>query len=87
MEWVFAIVAFFIGAILSFVGTANLVKHIATDDAYRLDNLSLFGWTTACTSGRWAVLKQVNGEMKVIGTTYATLREAIDTAIEIESKV
>jgi len=87
MEWVFAIVAFFIGAVFSFVGTANLARNIATEDRDRLSNLELFGWTTAHTSGRWAVLKQTDVGMKVIGTTHATLRQAIDAAVEVESKV
>ena len=44
-------------------------QGVATEDMDRLTSLELFGWTTAHTNSRWAVLKQVNGEMKVIGTT------------------
>jgi hypothetical protein len=50
----------------------------------RISAMEVFGWTVARSNGRWAVLKDTNSEMKVIGTTQPTLRQAIDAAVQIE---
>jgi hypothetical protein len=55
-----------------------------SDDMNRISAMEVFGWTVAQTNGRWAVLKDNGGAMKVLGTTEATLRQAIDAAVEIE---
>ena len=86
MEWIFGIVGLAFGVALGLVITANLARSVATEDMDRLTSLELFGWTTAHTNSRWAVLRQVNGEMKVIGTTHSSLRQAIDVAVEVERK-
>lgn len=87
MEWIFAGIGLFLGLVIGFVTTANIARSIATEDMDRLTSLELFGWTTAHTNSRWAVLKHVNGEMKMIGESYPSLRQAIDAAVEVESKV
>lgn len=73
-----------VGIAVGFVLTARLHRSIEADDMDRLTSIELFGWTVAQSNGRWAVLKDNGGEMKVIGTTQATLRLAIDAATQIE---
>ena len=86
MEILFLVIALFVGIAIGFVLTLWFYRNTLTDDMDRITSIELFGWTVAQTNGRWAVLKDNGGEMKVIGTTQATLRQAIDAAVEIERK-
>lgn len=84
MEILFLVIALFVGIAIGFVLTLRFYRNTLTDDMDRLTSIELFGWTVAQSNGRWAVLKDNGGEMKVIGTTQATLRLAIDAATQIE---
>ena len=84
MEILALIVGVLVGITVGFVLTARLHRSILADDMDRITAIELFGWTVAQSNGRWAVLKDNGGEMKVIGTTQATLRLAIDAATQIE---
>lgn len=86
MEILFLIVGVLVGIAVGFVLTAKAHRSILADDMDRLTSIELFGWTVAQSNGRWAVLKDTNSEMKVIGTTQPTLRLAIDAAVQIERK-
>lgn len=86
MEILALIVGVLVGITVGFVLTAKAHRSILADDMDRLTSIELFGWTVAQSNGRWAVLKDTNSEMKVIGTTQPTLRLAIDAAVQIERK-
>lgn len=86
MEILFLAVGLIAGITVGFVLTAKAHRSILADDMDRLTSIELFGWTVAQSNGRWAVLKDNGGEMKVVGTTQATLRQAIDAAVQIERK-
>ena len=86
MEILALIVGVLVGITVGFVLTARLHRSILADDMDRITAIELFGWTVAQSNGRWAVLKDTNSEMKVIGTTQPTLRQAIDAAVQIERK-
>lgn len=84
MEILALIVGVLVGITVGFVLTARLHRSILADDMDRITAMEVFGWTVAQTNGRWAVLRVAGDEMKVLGTTEATLRQAIDAAVEIE---
>jgi very-short-patch-repair endonuclease len=71
-------------SVIAFVLTAKAHRNLMSDDMNRISAMEVFGWTVARSNGRWAVLKDTNSEMKVIGTTQPTLRQAIDAAVQIE---
>jgi len=73
-----------VGIAVGFVLTAKAHRNLMSDDMNRISAMEVFGWTVAQTNGRWAVLKDNGGAMKVLGTTEETLRQAIDAAVEIE---
>ena len=84
MEILFLIVGVIGGIAVGFFLTLWFHRSLKVDDMDRITSIELFGWTVAQSNGRWAVLKDNGGEMKVVGTTQATLRQAIDAAVEIE---
>lgn len=84
MEILFLIVGVIGGIVVGFFLTLWFHRSLKVDDMDRITSIELFGWTVAQSNGRWAVLKDNGGEMKVVGTTQATLRQAIDAAVEIE---
>ena len=84
MEILFLIVGVIGGIAVGFFLTLWFHRSLKVDDMDRITAIELFGWTVAQSNGRWAVLKDNGGEMKVVGTTQATLRQAIDAAVEIE---
>ena len=84
MEILFLIVGVIGGIAVGFFLTLWFHRSLKVDDMNRITAIELFGWTVAQSNGRWAVLKDNGGEMKVVGTTQATLRQAIDAAVEIE---
>lgn len=84
MEIPALIVGVLVGIAGGFVLTVKFLRGLQDEDCARLSCIELFGWTVAQSNGRWAVLKDTNSEMKVIGTTQVTLRQAIDAAVEIE---
>lgn len=84
MEMLFLIVGVIGGIAVGFFLTLWFHRSLKVDDMDRITAIELFGWTVAQSNGRWAVLKDNGGEMKVIGTTQATLRLAIDAATQIE---
>jgi len=86
MEILFLIVGVIGGIVVGFFLTLWFHRSLKVDDIARLSSIELFGWTVARSNGRWAVLKDNGGEMKVIGTTQPTLRLAIDAAVQIERK-
>lgn len=80
---------FFIGAVIGMIVGAVAAGRVAHNqfmpDVDRLNTIEIFGWMLAFNDGRWCVLEnKPGGEMKVIGTTQATMREAIDRAMEIK---
>ncbi len=40
------------------------------------------GWFVGHASGRFAIMREVDGKPPMVGKTQATLREAIDSAVE-----
>lgn len=86
MEILALIVGVIGGIAVGFGLTVKAHRSILADDIARLSSIELFGWTVAQSNGRWAVLKDTNSEMKVIGSTQTTLRQAIDAAVQIERK-
>jgi hypothetical protein len=84
MEIPALIVGVLVGIAGGFVLTVKFLRGLQDEDCARLSYIELFGWTVAQSNGRWAVLKDTNSEMKVIGTTQVTLRQSIDAAVEIE---
>lgn len=87
MEILFLIVGVIGGIVVGFFLTLWFHRSLKVDDMDRITSIELFGWTVAQSNGRWAVLKDNGGEMKVVGTTQATLRQAIDAAVQIERRV
>lgn len=86
MEILFLAIGLVAGLLIGFFLTARAHSSIMADDMDRITAIELFGWTVAQSGGRWAVLKDADSEMKVIGTTQPTLRQAIDAATQIERK-
>jgi len=84
MEILFLAIGLVAGLLIGFFLTAKAHRGILADDMDRITSIELFGWTVAQSNGRWAVLKDAAGQMKVIGSTQATLRQAIDAATQIE---
>jgi hypothetical protein len=84
MEILALIVGVLVGIAVGFVLTVKFIRGLQDEDCVRLSAIELFGWTVARSNGRWAVLKDTDSEMKVIGSTQPTLRQAIDAAVEIE---
>lgn len=84
MEILALIVGVLVGIAVGFFLTLWFHRSLKVDDMDRITAIELFGWTVAQSNGRWAVLKDTNSEMKVIGSTQPTLRQAIDAAVEIE---
>lgn len=84
MEILFLIVGVLVGIVVGFFLTLWFHRSLEVDDMDRITSIELFGWTVARSKGRWAVLKDTDSEMKVIGSTQPTLRQAIDAAVEIE---
>lgn len=80
----FLVIGLILGIVIAFVLTAKAHRNLMSDDMNRISAMEVFGWTVAQTNGRWAVLRVAGDEMKVLGTTEATLRQAIDAAVEIE---
>ena len=87
MEILLLIVGVIGGIVVGFFLTLWFHRSLKVDDMDRITSIELFGWTVAQSNGRWAVLKDNGGEMKVVGTTQATLRQAIDAAVQIERRV
>lgn len=82
----FLVIGLIVGVIGGVVIEAKARARVLGDDRGRLDAIEVLGWTVAQSNGRWAVLKTTGDEMKVLGSTQATLRQAIDAATEIEHK-
>lgn len=80
----FLVIGLILGIVITFVLTAKAHRNLMSDDMNRISAMEVFGWTVAQTNGRWAVLRVSGDEIKVLGTTEATLRQAIDAAVEIE---
>lgn len=83
-EFGFLVIGLILGIVIAFVLTAKAHRNLISDDMNRISAMEVFGWTVAQTNGRWAVLHVSGDEMKVLGTTESTLRQAIDAAVEIE---
>jgi hypothetical protein len=81
MEILFLIVGVIGGIVVGFFLTLWFHRSLKVDDMNRISAMEVFGWTVAQTNGRWAVLRVAGDEMKVLGTTEATLRQAIDAAV------
>lgn len=80
----FLVIGLILVIVITFVLTAKAHRNLMSDDMNRISAMEVFGWTVAQTNGRWAVLRVSGDEIKVLGTTEATLRQAIDAAVEIE---
>ena len=59
------------------LGVISMLLYQDPDSA-RIQKIELNKWQIGCYNGKWAVLTNVNGGLRILGQSHDTLREAID---------